>query len=296
MSLIDSSYFVGPLTIAQIGQPAVNNNLNLFISRLEVKFLREALGYQLYLDFIDGLSQPIIEQRWLDLRDGVDFETVSNWPNWWAGFSWFNKFYWLNSKRLVHWPGFASPSTVMQNNPNGQLLVLKAGSGAGNPVVGQNSFTLARLAGATYTIERRDFGTMIQGLDYQLSNNNQTITLLAPGDIFAVNEVFIIRFSIITQSGTPNPTYQSPLAGYVYYHWQRDQISMSTGSGVVKSDTENARSVSPVWKMTDAWNQMSEDVFLLWQLLEARGTSVYPSYDLTKIMYGSFRPINTMNI
>jgi hypothetical protein len=48
MSLIDTSYFIGPLTVAQLGQQSVQNNLNLFISRAEPQFLEAALGYDLW--------------------------------------------------------------------------------------------------------------------------------------------------------------------------------------------------------------------------------------------------------
>lgn len=303
MSLIDPSYFIGPLTIAQLGQTAGNNsvanNLNLFINRAEPQLLEAALGYDLWQDFMTGLQAPIIDPKWLALRDGLTFKTLSSWPGWYWGFTWFNRYYWLNSQRNVHWAGFASPTSFTANTTLGNQLVLTAGSGAGNPVTGMNAFTLNKLAGATYWIERRGVGTLIAGVDYSLSNNNQTITLSKAGDVFGSNEIFIIHFTTAAQSGIPSGSYVSPIAGYVYYQWVRDQISNNTGSGIVKNKTENSVSADPSWKMADAWNQMAKDVFILWQLLEAQfitDPTVYPSYDRTKIDYEFFQPINAFNI
>jgi hypothetical protein len=301
MSLINSSYFVGPLTIAQLGQPAVADNLNLFINRAEPQILEAALGYDLWQDMMEGLQQPVIDQKWLNLRDGVTFKAISSWPGWFWGFTWFNRYYWLNSQRSMHFPGFAAPlnfTAPVMANPQ---LVLTAGSGTGNPTVGINTFTLAALAGATYSIERRGVGTMIQGVDYQISNAGQTITLLKPGDNFGPGEIFILRFLQASVSGLPSYSYVSPIAGYVYYLWQRDIITSMTGIGVVKSKGENSVTADPGWKMIDAWNQMALDVFKLWQYLEATwyanpNDQVYPSYDRTKIDYAFFQPMNTFGI
>jgi len=299
MSLINASYFVGPLTIAQLGQPAVADNLNLFINRAEPQILEAALGYDLWQDFMTGLQQPVIDQKWLNLRDGVTFKSISSWPGWFWGFTWFNRYYWLNSQRSMHFPGFAAPLSFTSPVLTSPQLVLTAGGGTGNPIPGQNSFTLAALAGSVFSLERRGVGTMIQGVDYQLSNAGQTITLLKPGDVFGSGEIFIVRFIQASVSGLPSASYVSPIAGYVYYMWVRDQRTMNTGVGVVKGKPENADPYNPSWRMADAWNQMALDIFKLWQYLEATWYSdptVYPSYDRTKIDYAFFQPMNTFGI
>jgi hypothetical protein len=85
-------------------------------------------------------------------------------------------------------------------------LVLTVNAGANNPVGGTNTFTLASLAGLTYSIERRGFGTMEQGADIILSNNNQTWTLNQAGDQFMGGEKFIVHFQpqISTTNAVPN--------------------------------------------------------------------------------------------
>jgi len=306
MSLINSSYFVGPLTIAQLGQQSVQDNLNLFINRCEPQVLEAALGYDLWQDFMTGLQQPAIDQKWLNLRDGVTFKSVSSWPGWYWGFTWFNRYYWLNSQRSIHFPGFAAPLNFTTPSTTLPQVVLIAGNPTGNPtanvpnpVVGQNSYTWSGLANATYSIERRQSGTMIENIDYALSNNKQTITLLKPGDVFGSGEVFILKFTQATMSGAPSNSYVSPIAGYVYYQWVRDQMTMNTGVGIVKPKSQNADRTDPSWRMTDAWNQMALDVFKCWQFLESTwytDPTVYPSYDRTKIDYAFFQPINVFNI
>jgi hypothetical protein len=73
--IIDSTYFTGNLTIAQISQPEVSDDLDLLIEREEPKYLKLLLGLGFYNAFIAGID-PIsgAEQRWLDLLYGVEFE------------------------------------------------------------------------------------------------------------------------------------------------------------------------------------------------------------------------------
>lgn len=51
-------------------------------------------------------------------------------------------------------------------------------------------------------------------------------------------------------------TLESPIANYVYYHWQRVKATIQTNAGVKRVDTPNTLSVSPAQKMCDAWNEM----------------------------------------
>ena len=86
--LLDKSYFIGSLTIAQLGQKAVVDSLTVFINNIEPEILQAALGYDLYTAFKEGLevgSGEEIEQRWLDLRDGVMFTNISGYKRKWKG-------------------------------------------------------------------------------------------------------------------------------------------------------------------------------------------------------------------
>lgn len=81
--IIDSTYFTGNLTIAQLSQPEVRDDLELLIAREEPKYLKLLLGLGFYNAFIDGID-PIsgAEQRWLDLLNGIEYEYNSRDYEW----------------------------------------------------------------------------------------------------------------------------------------------------------------------------------------------------------------------
>lgn len=89
MPLINHTYFIGALTIGDISQgnsPVVGNTVNAtFIPKYEKDYLLKALGYPLYKAFTEGLEEDPIAQKWLDLRDGVDY-TVNDRLYRWDGF------------------------------------------------------------------------------------------------------------------------------------------------------------------------------------------------------------------
>ncbi len=87
--IIDQSYFVGPLSIAQLSQAAVSATVNDYIDLHGNEFLIKALGQSLadaYLAGIDVGSDEVIEQRWLDLKDGILFTNQSELSRKWVGF------------------------------------------------------------------------------------------------------------------------------------------------------------------------------------------------------------------
>lgn len=312
MSLIDSSYFKGPLTIPQLGQPAVVDSLNDFIQQQEPLFLQAALGYELWEDFVAGLNAPVIEQKWLDLRDGVTFQANGLWPpfQWRNGQMTYNRDWGIpmTPTRRMRWVGFCGGTPQPgSNNSQGSIKTLVTGRSADDPVPLQNSFTSAALAGTQYTIERRNFGTMIPGdnisgvitpanADVNISNNGQTITLLKPGDVFGNGEVFVLHFVSIAPAGSPSIVYLSPVAAYVYYEWLLDQAGNMSAFGVVKGEAENAQATSGMLKMYSAFYNMTQDILKLWQFLDIQGTAVYASYDRLKIDYNYFKPINAYGI
>lgn len=318
MSLIDKSYFTGSLSIAQLGQAAVVDSLNIFIQRQEPLFLQAALGYELWEDFVAGLNEMVIDQKWLDLRDGVAFQANGLWPpfQWQNGYlngfrDWFIP---QNPQRRMRWVGFCGGQPQPgSNNTQGsvKVLVVKQASANDqtNPVENTNTFTLPALAGTRYYVERRNFGTMIPGdkdvvtgvitpanANVNISNNSQTITLLQNGDVFANGEIFILHFVSIAPAGSPSIVYASPLAAYTYYEWLIDSVSNRSAFGIVKGQAENASNASMMLTAYDAYNEMAKNMLKLWQFLDLQGIDVYPSYDRLKIDYMFFKPINRYGI
>jgi len=262
--------------------------------------LQACLGYELYQDFIDGLSQPVIDQKWLDIRDGVVFDSQGLWPPFYWRVPYLNYYRnWFipqNPRRRMEWIGFTNSLTFGTNPQQSGERTLTTDAGGENPVSGLNAVTIPSLAGSKYWIERKGLGYMEPGVDVSITNNSQTITLLKPGDVFNTQEKFILHFSQVVISGNVSPIYTSPIAAIVYYEYARDDVSHYVGVGVVDMKSENSEDVSAARKMVDAFNQASKDIFTLWTFLDLKGIDVYPSYDRLKIDYNYFKPINVHNI
>lgn len=86
MSLIDNTYFAGPLTIAQLGQPEVIKAVDLAIDLHEPAFLDAVLGYSLSKSFQAGIAEVSPAHKWLDIRDGVEYTNYSSYKRKWIGF------------------------------------------------------------------------------------------------------------------------------------------------------------------------------------------------------------------
>jgi hypothetical protein len=83
--IIDSTYFYGRLTIAQKDTPAVAQTLTEFIAKHESKYLEKILGYKTAKDFTSAIDASPA-QKWVDLRDGKEFQDVAQQWRKWIGF------------------------------------------------------------------------------------------------------------------------------------------------------------------------------------------------------------------
>lgn len=83
MQLIDRSYFVGELLIYPKDEA-----LDHFILKYEAQFLANALGWGFYQEFaaaVDASPSVTLEQRWVDLRDGLTYTGIAQYPTLWRG-------------------------------------------------------------------------------------------------------------------------------------------------------------------------------------------------------------------
>lgn len=69
MPILDLTYFHDEIHIAQRSQVDVQDSLMYFIDKYEPEILRRLLGKELYQEFIVGLGQPTVAQKWVTLRD-----------------------------------------------------------------------------------------------------------------------------------------------------------------------------------------------------------------------------------
>lgn len=277
MPLVDISFFKHEIAVAQLSQQGVQENLNWFINEYEPLFLQEALGYDLFAAFVLGLQEDPIAQRWLDLRDGIEFTNLSGYKRKWIGFA-------------------NSASYTINNGVPPEIVFVTDNPGAPSSVDPANVFTTSVLAGLTYWIERRGFGMMIQGTDVSITNNGQTWTLLFPGDKFQHEEIFIAH--ITRGNGSSVVGFGngfSPIAGYVYYHYMRNQATLTAGVSEVKPKTENSLPVSNETKMAYVWNRVWTNLCILREFLyysQSNGRNVYPEWKYEYMC--NLRPINVL--
>jgi hypothetical protein len=93
-------------------------------------------------------------------------------------------------------------------------------------------------------------------------------------------------------------TKQSLIAPYVYYWYQRDRVTITSGIGEVESNADNSSKVaSPGRKMMRAWNEMAD---LVCDLVHFLNTKVddYPQWKEVSsyCVLKEFRPINCFGI
>ena len=85
MNLVDYTYFQKRLLAVPNLTGSNLEQLNDYIPICQDRYLETMLGVKLKNDFIAGLQETTIEQKWLDLRDGKDYE-VSGISYSWKGF------------------------------------------------------------------------------------------------------------------------------------------------------------------------------------------------------------------
>lgn len=85
MPLIDRTYFIGEINLPNTNQTAVQENIDYLISKREPELLTQLFGYGMYKAFIAGLQEDPVPQRWIDLRDGVDYTDTDGEERHWMG-------------------------------------------------------------------------------------------------------------------------------------------------------------------------------------------------------------------
>jgi len=75
--MIDTSYFIQDIALPNLDK--VSNSIGTAITRYEKEILVKLLGYELWKEFNDAIEAgDPIDQKWLDLRDGADFQLEYN--------------------------------------------------------------------------------------------------------------------------------------------------------------------------------------------------------------------------
>jgi len=82
MLIIDRSFFVGEIAIPGIENTldGVGAELDSFIEKYEPEFLFKILGEDLFHEFLIGLTDEPVEQKWIDLSDKLKNAFGSDLP------------------------------------------------------------------------------------------------------------------------------------------------------------------------------------------------------------------------
>jgi hypothetical protein len=159
-TLIDTSYFIGPLLIGQSDQATVSTRLTQFIDRYEKEYFLNLMGYNFKKLYDAGIAA--VTQKYVDIRDGKEY------TNRWGV--------------LDKWRG------LKETDPK-----------------------------------------------------------------------------------------RSPIANYVYYWFERDTVTVTTGTGEVKPNQQNSRSIYAGNKMMTAWNEMVKWNWEFWNFMYSN-QDTYPEF------------------
>lgn len=126
MPLIDRSYFIGEIDIPNTNQVAVQENLDYLISKREPELLMALWGYAMYKAFLAGLLLDPVPQRWIDLRDGVDYTHDGEQRHWMGLISKTGEpkeslianyvYYWYTRKKATQTSGVGEVATKTENS------------------------------------------------------------------------------------------------------------------------------------------------------------------------------------
>lgn len=282
MSFIDRTYFAGDLHIAQLQQTPVQEKLDFFISIYEPECCRKLFGYEFYTEFSNGLLESSPEQKWLDLRDGVEFTGYNGRIKKWMGLT-------GNTNAVPLSKGFRPSEQIQADITTGFVSDT-------NTVTFDGTSGKPDYRGWKMIPERIGTGTMWTNDDYSWNPTTGVWLLLKANDKFAHLEKFDIRFEPYTTSTTvTNAAKQSIIANYVYDKWMRDVISSSTGIGEVKPQGDNASSDNPGWKMMRAWTQLMGWVKEMDEFLRLHRDD-YPNYQYHILPREFFHTVNPLGI
>ncbi|OYW19925.1 MAG: hypothetical protein B7Z54_02595 [Sphingobacteriales bacterium 12-47-4] len=263
MALINTSYFHTERTVPNVTKDDTESFINELITKYEREYLIGVLGYELFELFEAGIKEPVIDQRYIDILYGKTFTDTLGRKQRWDG--------------LIPLAGNTSIISPPNVTSNADFYFVVGASGG--PVNGADTFTDARLV-PPYRVYQRGLGELFQ--DYDVDKNTGNFVLLN-GVKFATDGVFDVKFDNPYQVAGVDaialaPSYQSPIADYVYYHYLRAKTGSVGDTGVTRTGSKEAVSISPVDKMVSAWNDMVKKNKLLEGFLFAN-SSTYTEWD-----------------
>lgn len=265
MPLIDRSYFIGDINIANTHKVDIGERLDWFIEKHETPLLQDLLGYSLYKAFMAGLQGAPVDQKWTDLLQGAEYTDLGG--------------------KLKKWMGLvAQPLDLISAIDASNSIDIVVGRGTKidgqtnlllDPLPGTNTVPLPSvLIGKDFIVEQRGVG-QLRPDEWSIIGGN---TLKLTTGQFGNGDTWFYKAATLSLNTVAGSAKKSLIANYVYFHWQDDQQTQTVGLGEVATKAENAVQVSAQNKMIRAWNEMIDWVWEMVCFIESNRAS-YPEWD-----------------
>lgn len=120
--IIDTSYFVGEITIPNLSQPATKTALERVIANKEAEILEDVLGYELYKLL---KASPEVD-RFKNIIEGAEFTNTEGKLKKWAGLKNADKqspiaqlaYYWYQRQNATQTSGIGEVLAMPENSAN----------------------------------------------------------------------------------------------------------------------------------------------------------------------------------
>ena len=234
--LIDNTFFVGELYLANIDTPVIANTLNYMIEQREPELLTDMLGEAMYEEFMHGLSQAPPAKKWLELLYGSG-----------------------------EWKGLVQFKAATLN--------LETTAAIAATMTTPTAFTLPEAAqGRGIMLQTEQGERYYTPEDFTIDNETNIVTLHS----FTLEEgamIYVLPFR--AQASGAQQSKASPIANYVYYWYLVREAQQTTGVGQAATKSQNSIRVNPMDKLVKAWNEMVNMLHDLCKFLNAN-RSTYP--------------------
>jgi hypothetical protein len=260
---IDSTYFYGPLMIAEWEKTEVQTNIQQFIDKYEPELLDLLLGYKLFKAFKAGLQELVVPTKWTNLLYGCEYTTRFGNLDKWEGF--------------VTYTDGLSIGTYFPDD----IQFTVDGGGLLDPVSGQNQYRNTFLANlqASYRIVERGTGPLklTEATKQSVGGFDKAVNF-TPGGVYTIEFIKPIPLPA-PASVVVSTNKQSLIANWVYYWYTRDAQTQTTGTGEKVSEAKNSTNVTAITKGMRAYNEMVNKNMSLKEFLLSNDAD-YPEYYL----------------
>lgn len=244
----------------------------------EPEVLKKLFGYSLYKQFLAGIQEVVVAQKWIDLLYGKDYTDARNVLQRWNG--------------LI---SYTDGSTIGTYQPEDRVYVV-GGVGVYDPIVDGTEINDPFLVGKNYRLIERGTGPLTKDNEWETTLTG--LELIA--DSFEVGGVYTIEF--LERVPLPAPAVvtvaakQSLIANYVYYKYMFDQATVVTGSGKKVIAAQNAIATNEQRKEVEAWNTMVSWNLTCIEFLRANATAYSYVYDFRCKRSEIFQYKNTLGV